>query len=174
MVSEREPLQRSGSLFGHGIVAGAVAGTLFAVAEILAAALMGLDPLGPVRMFASLILGRTALDLQTPLAVVVPLGLLAHYLVACGWGGVYAGLLGTMGQDARSRVGFEAVIGLVFGTAVWLVNFHLIGRAMYPWFLETSQQQQWLLHALFYGFPVGLTFTAMERARPSQPVVPVE
>jgi hypothetical protein len=54
---------------------------------------------------------------------------------------------------------------MLFTVGVWLVTFQFVARGYYPWFLGTSQFFQLLMHALFFGVPLGLLFAAAERRR---------
>jgi hypothetical protein len=46
-----------------------------------------------------------------------------------------------------------------------VVTFQFVGRGYFPWFLGTDQFFQLVMHALFYGAPLGLLFAAAERRR---------
>ncbi len=47
-------------LVGEGVTAGLIAGVIFAMMEIVGAAMMGNPALVPVRMFASVVLSRSS------------------------------------------------------------------------------------------------------------------
>lgn len=146
----------------EGIEFGLVAGVIFAVMEMVGAAFMG-DPIAmPFRMFASVLLGRDAL-MTTPLGTAFIVGAIMH-LVLSGVFGLIYGLLGSRwAAETRQSWGREIVSGLLFGAALWFVNFQLIARAVYPWFLETPQFLQALMHSVFFGLPLALLYTAAER-----------
>lgn len=160
----------SRSLVARGACAGLVGGLVFGVMEIVAAAAMDQPPVMPVRMFASVLLGRDALTTSS-LGAIWAVGVAAHFAIAALWGLLFAGVARSLSPQARASVGGEAVLGLVWGTLVWLLNFHVIARIAYPWFLDTPQGLQWLLHALFYGLPVGLSYALQERALIGRPHV---
>jgi hypothetical protein len=174
MVKERERLRCTDFLWVHGFVGGIVAGTVFAVAQIVASVGSGEDPVTPIRMFASLALGAPALDPRMPIGAAVAVGLAVHYALSCAWGGLYSTLMGTLWRRGRMRLGVESLAGMAFGSMIWLVNFHVIGRLIFPWFLETPQFQQWVIHALFYGLPLGVTLTALERWQPTPEYFPTD
>jgi hypothetical protein len=57
----------------------------------------------------------------------------------------------------------QAAIGIIYGVALHVVNFHVIARAAYPWFLDANQYMQLVMHALAYGLPLGLLYALAER-----------
>jgi hypothetical protein len=46
---------------------------------------------------------------------------------------------------------------------VWFVNFQIIARVLYPWFLGAPQFLQAVMHGLFFGLPLALIYAASER-----------
>lgn len=146
----------------EGIGFGLVAGAIFAVMEIVGAALMGDPPLMPVRMFASTVLGEQAL-MEAPLGTAVAVGLVAHFALSAIFGLVYGAINAALSPATETSYGRQAGLGLVFGAALWLVNFQIIARILYPWFLETPQLVQLAMHALFFGLPLALMYAAAER-----------
>ncbi len=148
----------------EGIGFGLVAGMIFGVMEVVGAAVMGNPPLMPVRMFASIVLG-----MQAPAATAVPIGIIVHFVLAAIFGVVYAAINATFSTRTETSFGRQAGLGLVFGAMLWIVNFQIIGRLAYPWFLTTPQSLQMMMHAVFFGLPIGVMHAAGERhAHPSQ------
>jgi predicted small integral membrane protein len=146
----------------EGIGFGLVAGLIFGVMEVIGAAMMGNPPLMPVRMFASVVLGEEAM-MQTPLSTAVPIGLIAHFALSAMFGLVYGLINSRLSAATETSYGRQAVIGLVFGAMLWLVNFQIVARILYPWFLEAPQFLQMAMHAMFFGLPLALMFAAGER-----------
>lgn len=145
----------------EGIAAGLVAGVIFAVMEILGAAMMGEPALMPVRMFASVVLGKGAME--GPLGTALVVGTVAHLGLSAFFGIVY-GLLGARASEAtRTSFGRQAGLGILFGLALWFVNFQIIARILYPWFLGAPQFLQAMMHGLFFGLPLALIYAASER-----------
>jgi hypothetical protein len=145
----------------EGIAAGLVAGMIFAVMEIAGAAMMGNPPLMPIRMFASVLLGKSALEGALGVAIVV--GIIAHMVLSGAFGVVYGLVAGRLDPKTQTSFGRQSLLGMMFGLVVWLVNFQIIARVLYPWFLETPQVLQAMMHALFFGLPLALVYTASER-----------
>lgn len=146
----------------EGIGFGIVAGIIFAFMEIARAAMMGDPPLMPVRMFASVLLGKAALETVSG-GTALLVGTFAHLALSALFGLVYTGINGRFSEESRTRWGRQALIGLSFGIALWLVNFQIIARLIYPWFLMTPQFLQMAMHAMAFGLPLGLFYAGAER-----------
>lgn len=148
----------------EGVYAGFVAGLAFGAVELLASALPG--PLLPFRMAASVALGRDALG--GPAAGPLVVGLITHLALSSLFGLAFAALNLRLSAESRRSFGFQSGLGLLFGLALWLVNFQAIGRTFYPWFLEVPQFQQALMHGACFGLPLALAYAAITR-RVEQP-----
>jgi len=148
--SLRNPVRRGAR---RGLFAGLIAGVILLLAEVLAAVAAREPPFTPLRMAASVVLGRGALADTAPGTVSLA-GLVVHFLLA--------GVFGMLYGELRSRVqgetswALDALRGLAYGAVLWLIDFQLLARLLAPWFLETSQVVQLVLHALFYGVPLGI------------------
>lgn len=146
----------------EGLGLGVLAGVLFAIMEVVGAAIMGNPPLMPLRMFASVVLGEGALE-SASLGTAVVVGSVLHLALSAAFGLVYVLINRRLSVETRSSWGRQAAIGLGFGAMLWLVNFQIVARVLYPWFLMTPQFLQMLMHAMFFGLPLGLMFAAAER-----------
>lgn len=147
----------------EGVRFGLIAGLIFGLMEIVGAIVMGDPALMPLRMFSSVVLGQEAM-METGLGTAVVVGLIAHFAISALYGLIY-GLVNarfTAGRE-RTRYGSQAWIGLLFGLGVWLVNFQIIARFLYPWFLGTPQVLQAVMHAVFFGLPLAVMYAAGER-----------
>lgn len=151
----------------HGLLYGIAAGGVFALAELVVAAVSGgVAAAEPFRLAASVVLGRGAVTGQVPLAWVLPVGLAVHVGLTAFWGLLYSFIDSRLTPDVRPNVAFQAASGMLFGLFVWLVDFQFLARGYFPWFLErTPQFFQALMHALFFGLPLGVLFSAAERRR---------
>ncbi len=144
-----------------GIGFGLIAGIIFAVGEVVLALAMGMPALEPFRMFASVVFGAGALEFG-PWAALIGGGIV--HLVLAGLFGLIYGLINTrLPLEAHTNAGTQTVLGLVFGAAIWILNFQIIARVAYPWFLDLPQFMQFLLHAVLFGVPLGLLYAAAER-----------
>ncbi len=146
---------------GEGVAAGLIAGVIFAMMEIVGAAMMGNPALMPIRMFASVVLGKSAMEGALGTALVV--GTIAHLVLSAVFGVVYGLFSARLSEATKTSFGRQAGIGILFGLVVWFVNFQIIARVLYPWFLGAPQFLQALMHGLFFGLPLALIYAASER-----------
>ena len=146
---------------GEGVTAGLIAGVMFAMMEIVSAVLMGNPALMPVRMFASVVLGMGAME--GPLGTALVVGTIAHLALSAVFGIIYGLFNARLSETTKTSFGRQAGVGILFGLAVWFVNFQVIARVLYPWFLKTPQILQAMMHGLFFGLPLALIYVASER-----------
>ncbi|HEY3359963.1 MAG TPA: hypothetical protein VGQ83_42320 [Polyangia bacterium] len=149
-------------LIAQGALLGVLAGLAFALVEVLTSVARGHAPEVPLRMAASVVLGREALDPLAP-AVVRGVGILVHLGLSVVFGALYGAILPTLTGEVREGVTSQALVGLGFGVFLWLVNFQLIARTEYPWLLGTPQVTQAAIHAACFGLPIAMGFAAHER-----------
>lgn len=148
----------------NGLGFGLVAGLVFGLAECLASLFAGHGLLEPLRYAASVLLGSRAL-MDTPLVLTAIAGLGVHLLLSAFFGLAYSLVDARMAVDLRPQGAHQAAMGMLFAVGVWVVTFQFISRGYYPWFLGTPQFFQMVLHAVFYGLPLGLLFAGAERRR---------
>ena len=153
----------------EGISFGIVAGIIFAVAQMLAAGMMGEIGLMPLRMFASVVLGSAAMT-STDVALTVFIGLLVHFVLSAAFGAIYGYLEERFSRDVRSSFGKQAVFGMVYGIVLWFVNYQIIARILYPWFLSPPQGIQMMIHAICFGLPLAVIFAFYEKSE--HPILP--
>lgn len=146
----------------EGLGFGMIAGIIFAMMEVAGAAFMGNPPMMPFRMFASVVLGQAAME-TTPLAIAFVVGGLAHLALSAAYGLIYGVINGRLSTPTQTGWGRQLAFGLAFGALIWLVNFQVIARVLYPWFLMTPQFLQMMMHAVFFGLPLALMYAAAER-----------
>ncbi|MFP2908383.1 hypothetical protein ACLESD_25685 [Pyxidicoccus sp. 3LFB2] len=149
----------------NGLLFGVAAGLVLALAETVLAVATGDNPMRPVRMAASLVLGPSALTPEVPAATALLLGLGVHVALSAVWGLLYSFLDAMLPPDGRGRWEFQSAVGMLFGIFIWLVSFQFVARGYAPGFLEVPQFTQIVLHALFLGLPLAMLFTAAERKR---------
>jgi hypothetical protein len=137
---------------GHGVIAGIVAGIVFAAYEMLVSALMtGAGAFFmPLRMIGAIALGPEALDPGYSLTAAGLAGLLVHVVLAV----IYGAIFGELSTVLRGPAAFVAA-GSLFGFVLWLVNFYLIAPTVFPWFLESSPLVQFIGHTFFFGSVLG-------------------
>ena len=145
----------------EGIGFGLIAGLIFAIVQMIAAAAAGISALAPLRMAGSVVLGSAALD-QTQGGAVL-MGILVHAVLSAAFGFLY-GIANAKGtRRTQTDWGRQVGLGLAFGALLWFVNFQLIARGFFPWFLEPNQFAQLLMHAVFFGLPLSLMYAGAER-----------
>jgi hypothetical protein len=130
------------------VVAGLIAGTAYMVLELLTARfLLYLSAWDTVKMVAAIILGREALaSPDTFNWTIVMAAATVHYALAIILASGLALILGSFRLD--SSMGLASVVGIVFGVAVYLVNFYALGR-YFNWFDEARGWESLFAHALF-------------------------
>lgn len=156
-LSEAYPMVVTSSPALVGMAGGFVGGILFGLMQTVLAIMSGQEAKAPFEMFASLLVGRSALNAVNPTSVVVMTGIITHMALATFFGLVF-GIL-TWAFSSTSWTSTTVVLlGLLYGTVLWLVNIYLIGAAFWPWFMETKPLNQFLAHTLGYGLPLGLIY----------------
>jgi len=145
-----------------GAGAGLFAGAVFAIMLVAAAAMNGQSPFLPLGMFASLLMGEGALHTLSSLPMVV--GTLVTITLSMIFGAIYGLLTGFLSPRTRADWAVEAVAGLGFGAALWLINFQVFARLLFPWLASGPQLVLVVAHTLFYGVPLGLIQAAITEA----------
>jgi hypothetical protein len=140
---------------------GIAAGIVFALVQMAESAVAGEPALTPLRLFGSVVLGQAALNVTFGFVAIA--GAVVHLVLSATYGAIYGALNARVPPRRRRSVADQALAGLVYGTAIWLVNFQLIARFAYPWFLDEPQDLEWMTHALFFGLPLGLMYAAVAR-----------
>ncbi|WP_143526840.1 hypothetical protein [Rubrobacter xylanophilus] len=140
-----------------GLVTGIVAGVVFAMFEMVVAAVMGQGFFAPLRMIAAIGLGEGALPPQASvgLATIVPVGLVIHMVLSMLYGagfGMVASVVGILKENRWALVGAATL----FGLALWIVNFYVIAPFAFPWFGMANPLVQFIAHTFFFGTVLGL------------------
>jgi len=157
-VATRPDVSGAGWAVRHGLIGGAIAGIVFALAEMVGSALMGMPFLMPFQVFASIPIGIPPMDI--PLGTAIPVGAVAHMLLSIIYGVAFAlavqniALLRTSGPAT-------IIAATLFGIALWFVNIVVLpvplGR---PWFAMGPPIPPFIYHAIFFGPPLGLYFAS--------------
>jgi hypothetical protein len=145
-----------------GIAAGAgvVAGLVMALAEVVGATIAGRSPMLPLRMAASVLIGEAALYKATP-AQAVGVAILDHLVISAMLGVAYLVFLGRLAERHARSWRAQLLLGVFFGTGVWLFDMVLVPKVGgLHWLLETLPAPQWLAHTLFFGVPLAGLFIA--------------
>lgn len=161
LVREREAF--AGTVLREGLVGGLIAGAIFAFAQMLVAAGMGTSMAAPWALFASILLGQNAVNGPFTLGIFI-VGFIVHFVLSALFGLLWGAIAKSVAPNVRDSFGAHGVAAAIYGLLLWLVNFQVIARVVYPWFLQTNALAQLLLHALAFGMPLGLYLAA--RLRP--------
>ncbi|HLL00515.1 MAG TPA: hypothetical protein VK539_08025 [Myxococcaceae bacterium] len=148
----------------NGLGFGLLAGVVFAVAQCLTSWLAGEGVLRPIRYAASEVLGARALA-EPSLALTLAVGLILHLAFSAFLGLAYSLIDARLSPELRPSVLHQTAVGMLFGIGVWVLTFQFMGRGYFPWFLQLPQFSQMVMHAVFFGAPLGLLFAAAERRR---------
>jgi hypothetical protein len=147
-----------------GAIAGVGAGIVFAMFEMVMAALT--NGTGaffmPLRMIGAIGLGMSALDPGTSLVTAGGAGLVIHMALSMMYGVGVAALLRivpTLGRSAASVIEVASVAGAL----LWVVNFHLLAPAFgWTWFPDgTNALVQIVAHTVFFGTVLGFAFVRL-------------
>ena len=135
-----------------GLVGGVVAGVLLLALEVVLNSTT--DVLAPFRMLASVFLAEAAMSESAPVGTVVLVGLLDNALVSGFWGLVFGLALACRRNGWTS--GGVVTLGILFGAAVWLLDFYLFAPLFWPWIHQLSSVSLFIGHAFFFGLPLGV------------------
>lgn len=148
---------------GTIVASGIVASVVFAIFEMFAAAIL-MGPAAafmPLRMIGAMVLGSAALDPGYSLTVAATAGVTVHVILSIVFTAIFAGIVSaiavTTTGDLMSTPGSLPLAGILFGFALWLLNFYIIAPvAGWTWFPElTNGVVQFLAHTAFFGCPMG-------------------
>lgn len=141
-----------------GLVGGIVAGIIFAMFEMIMAAIMGDGFFAPLMMIGAIVLGEGALPMPEPtigLSTIVPVGIAVHMVLSMMYGAVFGAVAASVGFLRNNR---WMLIGVatVFGFALWIVNFYVVAPVLFPWFGMANPVVQFFAHTFFFGTVLGL------------------
>lgn len=162
---QRRPI---GRLALHGIVGGLIAGIIFAMFEMVVAALLEgrMKALwNPLRMIAAMALGEEAMAPSYSLAKAAVTGMVVHMMLSAAFGLAFALLVVAVPVLTRSVATLVAA-ATAYGLLLRLVNFYVIAPvAGWDWFPEKASQfwQGFVAHTFFFGTVLG-TYLAATRA----------
>lgn len=150
---------RTGTWVRAGLVGGIIAGIVFAMFEmIMAAVLNGAGAFFmPLRMIGAIGLGATALDPATSLVTAGGVGLVIHMILSMMYGVVVAGVLTFAPALSRSRTSIVLVASAA-GFVLWIMNFFVLAPIFgWRWFPDGQNVAvQFVAHTVMYGTVLGL------------------
>lgn len=141
------------------VLAGVIAGAVFLILEMIIVPLfLGMPPWAPVRMIAAIVLGPGVLP--PPATFDAGIGLTAmivHFLLSIVFVLVLAAIIRRMSTAAA------VLTGLIFGLALYLINFHLL-TAVFPWFADARNWVSIFAHLVFGGIAAWI-YKGLQRSR---------
>lgn len=156
-----------GHILRVGVTGGLIAAVAMMLGEMVITLVMGMDILMPPRMMAGILLGPGALDpAQVDVMSAMLAGMMVHLVLSMIYGIILATVVAAV--PALGTIG-SILLGLVFGLALWVVNFYIIAPAAgWSWFpQDTDPLVQSSLHAVTFGTALGWyvgAFLKRERA----------
>ena len=142
-----------------GLIGGLIAGWVFAVAQMIAAMAAGTATQLPWRMAASVLRGRGAIGADWTFGLWLS-GAVMHFGLSSLYGLAWAAIAYKLWPLIRTSLGKHSALAAGYGLLLWLLDFQIIARAAFPWFLSTNVLAQMLLHMLAFGLPLGLYMEA--------------
>lgn len=151
-----------GAIFARGATAGLVGGLVFALANMWFAASGGKPAVAPF-LAISTIFHASPMPVMDPAEVVI--GLVTHVALSVLFGIVFAVAVTVLGLGRRPLLLVTASV--IFGLALYVVNFQVFGRLFFTWFVNPNGPNQvfelWI-HPVAFGLvmvPFFLGFCAV-------------
>ena len=148
-----------------GVLCGVVAGISFALLACVISVLIGRSLLTPFRHSASLALGDGAL-LMTGVLEPLVVGGFVHFTLSAAFGLIYGIANTSFSAVTQVRRGRQIALSVIYALVLWAINYQVIARVLFPWFLTTPLPYQLALHVLGFGVPLGLLYSGTERRAP--------
>ena len=143
--------------------AGVIAGVVFMVLEMAMVRLvMGESPWAPPHMIAAMALGKDVLpppDTYAPFSMkIMTTAMLIHMALSVAYGLAVGWLV------HRFDWAGGLLIGVLFGIAIYIVNFYLIAPVLFPWFQMAQNWVSLVAHAVF-GAAAGMSYMALRKPK---------
>lgn len=140
--------------------AGFAAGAVVMVLELFWAILAhSASPWAVSHLVAAIVMGPATLQSNEFSVAVVAVALLAHYALGVVFGLLLALTIAALSLD--SSVGLLSVAGVVFGAALYLLDFHGMTR-FFPWFIALRGTET-LCIQLIFGVTAALLYWKLKR-----------
>ncbi|WP_165985230.1 hypothetical protein [Streptomyces sp. YIM 98790] len=154
-------------LLTRGVAAGLFAGFAFLLANMWYALSQDNPPVGPLQVISTVFHGSDAPDPSPANALV---GLVMHTALSMAFGMGFAVLMLLVPMLMRT---WPLLIGaaLVYGLALYVVNFQILGRTAYPFFTDPAGPNQ-VLELLVHPLVFGLFLVPFFLRSPGSPIRP--
>lgn len=155
------------ALLTRGVAAGLTGGLAFILVNMYAAQSAGKPPVGPFLAISTLFRFSDE-PIMEPMAlpVEITLGLIVHLFLSVLFGVVFAFIAPLLRSSPLLVAG-----GLVYGLLLYVVNFQIIARLFFPWFVDPrgpNQVVELLVHPLAYGLVLVPFFLSVARRGPER------
>lgn len=127
----------------YGVVGGTFAGLLFLLANMWYADSQGLPAVAPLYDMSTIFYFT---DKPDPQPINAAVGLVVHLTLSAAFGATLA-VLAPLARGVARLAG----LGAVFGLALYVVNFQILGRIAFEWFQEGPNQTLEVFAHLGYG-----------------------
>jgi hypothetical protein len=138
-------LHEVGERFTRGATAGIVAGLVFLIATMGYVTTKGLPAVAPMIDISTIFHGQ---DRPVPSPDNVMVGLVTHLTLSVAYGVAFAVLVSMLPRRAL----IVLAAGVVYGLLLYVVNFQIFGRTLFPWFTNPEGPDQGFevfIHAVF-------------------------
>jgi hypothetical protein len=159
-----------GELFTRGAVAGISAGFVFLLANMAYATSQGKPSLAPFMDISTIFHGTDKPASMTPTVDMLATGAVVHISLSIAFGIAFALLVGTFAPLLRNWLVLGAV-GVVYGLALYVVNFQIFGNTIFKWFTNPGGPDQGFevfIHAAFGLMLVPFVLGVAQRLRVSE------
>jgi hypothetical protein len=153
-----------GAVLSRGAVAGLAGGLMFALANMWFSAAHGKPLVAPFLAISTIFHGSSEPVMDQPDVIA---GLVLHLGLSLVFGMVFA--VGVAMLHLGSRPDLLAAASILYGLVLYVVNFQIIGRIVFPWFVNPKGPNQlfelWV-HPVAFGLllvPFFLGFRASSR-----------
>jgi uncharacterized membrane protein YagU involved in acid resistance len=161
-IAQERPLATTAVVrVARGVVGGLFAGALFIAATMWFADSTGGEAEGPLMMISTIVLGSDAMTNGTASAGV---GLAVHAVLSALFGIVF----GFVAPAFRTN-GTLLLAGTAYGAALYLVNFQIFARLLFPVLEMANQPFEVVVHVVF-GTLLAMAFLSSD-ARRTEPIV---
>ncbi len=162
-IQSQSRLQAS-NLMATGAIVGVVAGVIFAMFEMVMAAIMGDGFFMPLRMIGAIVLGEDALMSSYSLVGAAAVGAIVHMMMSAIFGAVFGAIIALAPALRESNLRLVAA-ATVYGFVLWIVNFYVIAPIAFEWFGMADSTVQFVAHTFFFGSVLGLLMLARGASR---------
>src|SRR6266508_1232423 len=140
-----------GDLFTRGAVAGIAAGFVFLLANMGYATTQGKPSLASFMDISTIFHGTDQPASMTPTVDMLATGAVVHISLSIAFGVVFALLIGAFAPLVRNWL-VLTVAGVLYGLALYVVNFQILGNTVFEWFTNPKGPNQGFevfIHAAF-------------------------